>query len=63
VHLNLHEQQESPFLVVSPPPYVAKVFGEMTYAGKLFSAASEGLETKSPRSKSDKIILLLGRGA
>lgn len=42
VHLNLHEQQESPFLVVSPPPYVAKVFGEMTSAGKLFSAASEG---------------------
>lgn len=41
-HVNLHEQQESPFLLMDTPGYVAKVFGELTSAGKLFSAANEG---------------------
>lgn len=42
VHLNLHEQQESPFLIMDTAGQVAKVFGELTSAGKLFSAANEG---------------------
>lgn len=41
-HINLHEQADSPFLVFDTPGQVAKVFGELTSAGKLFSAANEG---------------------
>lgn len=52
VHLNLHEQQESPFLIMDTPGYVAKVFGELTSAGKLFSAASEG----NRRTKASKAL-------
>ncbi len=51
-HINLHEQADSPFLVFDTPPRVAKVFGEMTSAGKLFSAANEGIR----RNREDKKI-------
>lgn len=61
VHLNLHEQQESPFLIMDTAGYVAKVMGELTSAGKLFAAASEGnrrtREEKKVRSLREADIL------
>lgn len=49
-HVNLHEQADKPFLVFDTPASVAKVFGELTSAGKLFSAANEG----NRRNREDK---------
>lgn len=42
VNINLHEQQEPPFLLMDTPGHVAKITGELTSAGKLFNAANEG---------------------
>ena len=42
LHINLHSQLESPFLISSTPGYVAKVLGELTAASQLYSAVSEG---------------------
>ena len=42
VHLNLHPQLDSPFLVADTPGYVAKVFGELTSVSKLYAAVAEG---------------------
>ncbi len=50
VSVNLHEQADKPFLVFDTGGQVAKVMGELTSAGKLFSAAAEG----NRRTKADK---------
>jgi energy-coupling factor transporter ATP-binding protein EcfA2 len=41
-HVNVHPQLDSPFLINETPGFVAKIFGELTSASKLFSAVSEG---------------------
>lgn len=43
--VNVHSQLESPFLVKDTAPQVAKVFGELTSASKLYAAVSEGNKT------------------
>ncbi|MCW4026510.1 MAG: AAA family ATPase [Candidatus Bathyarchaeota archaeon] len=44
LHINLHEQLESPFLVSKEytPGFAAKIFGEITSAAKLQAAVAEG---------------------
>lgn len=42
VHVNVHSQLESPFLISDTPGAVAKLLGELTAASKLFAAVSEG---------------------
>lgn len=54
VHVNVHTQLESPFLVSQTNGFVAKVLGELTSASKIFSAASEGnrrIREKNARKK------------
>lgn len=53
--VNIHEQLEAPFLIQDTPGYVAKVFGELTSASKLYTAVSEG-NKKINRSRATKKV-------
>lgn len=41
-YVNFHNQLESPFLISATPGNVAKLFGELTSASKLYAAVGEG---------------------
>lgn len=53
--VNIHEQLEAPFLIQDTPGHVAKVFGELTSASKLYTAVSEGIK-KINRDKATKKV-------
>lgn len=40
--VNIHSQLEAPFMVKDTPGQIAKIFGELTSASKLYAAVSEG---------------------
>ena len=53
--VNIHEQLEAPFLIQDTPGHVAKVFGELTSASKLYTAVSEGIKQIN-RAKATKKV-------